>query len=470
MADVKNIRLGVSLPMLLAGSIALGAGTFSGILGVWQYITYGQPAPMWIKLGHAHMAWWGALMVIASLLLPALEVRPWFKKYAIAVSIVIPWIWTFGATYADKGLGIKAAAYLEGAMDFMLFIALAGIALTAAGVRLPLIWSGSSSPMKYEILSNIEVPRRIFLVPTLVSILGVVVGYILAIVFHLPEKPVTPAALVQLHNHVILISVSAVLALLTLRFMNISDSVFSKALRIGEIGIVLTTLGLFVFVFAGTPSVVWIVPAGIYYLLPIMAFATAVGLLPRKGQPLVPTAHSAFRASIAFVWGMILFLVAIGAVIGLVWSTNPYVTVTYKQLEGMPYPGPIPEKYIGTGPVPGGPRGLENAHLSPGSWSHVAVAWLLALALLSPVFLKLKRLGLFYLFLITIPLAPFFNLEGRLLAWLGTMMPPKAPGGIGAMYYAAHPLKGFNIVSIFILALVLIWLIRNEKLKLEITS
>ena len=85
------------------------------------------------------------------------------------------------------------------------------------------------------------------------------------------------------------------------------------------------------------------------------------------------------RGAMVFVWTLMILLVAVGPVISMVWDTQADVTVTFKQAEGEPYPGPYPEEYIGTAPVADGPRGLENLHLSPDSWFHVAIVWLLTL-------------------------------------------------------------------------------------------
>jgi hypothetical protein len=161
---------------------------------------------------------------------------------------------------------------------------------------------------------------------------------------------------------------------------------------------------------------------------------------------------------------MILVLVAVGAYIGLVWDTTPNVTVTFKQPEGVQYPGPYPAKFLGTAPVKGTPRGLENAHLSPGSWSHVAAMWIITLILVATTVFNelLKKPGLLYMFLVTIPLAPAFNMAGRFLAWWPDL-PAGAPGGIGALWYAGHPIKGFNIISLFILGLVLLYMLGKAK-------
>ncbi|MEM1664131.1 MAG: hypothetical protein QXD96_08420 [Pyrobaculum sp.] len=462
---MEKLRLGVNIPMFLAGCITLGAGTLAGMIAIWGSMVFGQPAPYWAKIGHAHASWWGALMIIASLLLPNLEVKPWFKKFAIAVSIAVPWPWVYGLVYGGHGLGIDVAKYLQGLFDVLLLIALGGIALVASGIRVPVIYSGAASPGRFDYLSNIEVERRTFLVPTLVALVGVSVGYAIALLFHLlTHEPIKPAALVQLHNHPVLIAASAVIALLVLKFMNVTDSIYRKALRITEVSLVLTTAGLFAFVFGNLPSVVWVAPAGLYFIVPILAFLAVLGVLPRKGEPLFPT--GAFRASLAVVYTMILVLVAVGAVIALLWSTTPDVTVTYKQPEGVPYPGPYPAVYMGTPPARGTPRGLENAHLSPGSWSHVAAAWLLALAILTPLIVeKWKKPGLLYLFLVTIPLAPLFNTIGRFLAW--ATLPPMAPGGIGALFYAGHPIKGMNVIALSLMALIIIILIWQNRLQLK---
>ncbi|MEM2951567.1 MAG: hypothetical protein QXZ00_01830, partial [Nitrososphaerota archaeon] len=143
--------------------------------------------------------------------------------------------------------------------------------------------------------------------------------------------------------------------------------------------------------------------------------------------------------------------------IALTWNTSPDVTVTYKQPEGAPYPGPYPEVYLGTAPVKGTPRGLENAHLSPGSWYHVGISWLLILSVFGASIYGTKRIGLLYLYAVTIPLAPTFNMLGRFLAWLGI------PNGIGALWFAGHPLKGFNLISLFIAALIVTYLISRRK-------
>jgi len=49
-------------------------------------------------------------------------------------------------------------------------------------------------------------------------------------------------------------------------------------------------------------------------------------------------------------------------------------------------------------------------------------------------------------------MAPIFDFNGRVFAWRNL------PYGIGSLYFAAHPLKGFNIISLFIVSLVALYL------------
>jgi hypothetical protein len=161
------------------------------------------------------------------------------------------------------------------------------------------------------------------------------------------------------------------------------------------------------------------------------------------------------RGALIFTWILMIALVSLGPVIALGWATRPDVTVTYKQPEGQPYPGPYPEKYIGTAPVAKSPRGLENLHLSPGSWTHVALFWLLALLLFGePIGRILGRPTLIFLVVTTIPLAPLFNAFGRTAAWADL------PAGIGGMWFAAHPLKFFNV---FLLGAIVVAMIRRLR-------
>lgn len=419
--------------------------------------------------------------MIAAMVIPSLSIKPWVKKLIIAGTYLGPTIWVgVLATYYEIGgpaiwrveLPTAPGTYYEiplvgliaAVLEFLGFVALGIVGLSAAGIRLPLISTQSPPPKsKYEILSNVEVPRRIFLIPTLAIILGVLVGFGINVVFKVTHRPISPAALVQLHDHSALIAVSSLIILMTMRVLNVSERVQLLGYRLMQISVPLTIVGLFAFNILGLHSIVWTAPAGIYYLLLLMATPAALGLFSRKPSskedsvqgPHVP----AFRWGMAVIYACLALLIATGAVIALFWNTNPNLTVTYKQPEGSPYPGPYPVTYLGTAPAKGTPRGLENAHLSPGSWYHVAAVWMITLMIFGPSLLG-ARLGLLLLFAITIPLAPTFNLLGRYLAWLGI------PNGIGALWFAGHPLKGFNLVALFVISVVTIYLIAKGRKQL----
>jgi hypothetical protein len=112
--------------------------------------------------------------------------------------------------------------------------------------------------------------------------------------------------------------------------------------------------------------------------------------------------------------------------------------------------GPYPdvENYQGTAPVKHTPRGLENFHLSPGSWSHVAILWLLILLIFGrEIFQTIKAPKLLFALGITIVQAPIINSIGRIGAWLDL------PGGIGPLFLVAQPLKTLNILILIVITI-----------------
>ena len=459
----RTIKLGLNIPLFVAAMISIALGTLTGMIGIWGYAAQKQVIPEWIKVSHAHDSWWSVLIMLAAIVVPGLPLTNWFKKLTIAIAFISPGLWLVLGQFAYYQLHIDFAKYLMPVFEIPLFLVLLGVALVASGIKLPLITEGEEPrPGRYDILTNVEIDRRVFLIPTIIAIIGVLVGFWIAAYFKAQGAPIEPAALVQLHDHLVLISASTVIALLALRVLNIAENIFSLALRISMIALPLVAIGLVLFVVLNISSLVWVVPAGIYYILPILAFLAALGVLPRRTTEEL-SYTPAIRVSLAVVYAMILILVVQGAYISLVWDTTPEVTVTFKQPQGVSYPGPYPAQFIGTAPVKGTPRGLENAHLSPGSWSHVAATWLVILALVGPRIIveKFKRPGLFYLLLITIPIAPLFNMLGRYLAWWPGL-PEGAPGGIGALWYAGHPLKGFNIITLFSLGIATLYIMSRE--------
>jgi hypothetical protein len=467
--------------LFIAALLTIGTGTLVGMIGIWTAAAWGRPVPEWEKIGHAHASWWAVLIMIAAMILPSIALKSWAKKLVIAGTFIGPTIWVGtlalyyevggpalwrvadpaapGTYYEIPVIGLAASFF-----EFVGLVALGSVALLASGLKIPLISAKDPPPKsRYELITDIEVPRRIFLVPTIIIIAGVLAGFWITSLFKAFHKPVSPAALVQLHDHTALLSTSALIALLALAVLQVPKRVFDLGYKLMLVSLPLTLVGLLAFNFAGLPSIVWVAPAGIYYLLPVMVFLVSIGLFKKQsagnpGHSLGPS--TPLRLALAVCFACLLVLIANGAQLALVWDTQPDITVTFKQPEGGPYPGPYPAEYIGTAPVKGTPRGLENAHLSPGSWFHVAVVWLLILAVVGGQVFNggiFNKPGMIYLYAATIPLAPMFNMLGRYLAWLGI------PNGIGALWFAGHPLKGFNLISLFIVALLAVYILRKKS-------
>jgi hypothetical protein len=479
--DSPTIRLGLNIPLFIAALIAMGTGTLVGMIGIWTAAAWGRPVPEWEKVGHAHASWWAALIMIAAMVLPSIALKPWAKKLVIAGTFIGPtlWVGTLAFYYEIGGPAfwrvpnpdapgtyyeVPVVGPVATILEFVGLLALGSVALLASGVKIPLI--SAKEPLaksRYELVTDIEVPRRIFLVPTLIIVAGVVAGFAITFIFKAFHRPVSPAALVQLHDHPALISTSALIALLALAALRVPRKIFDLAYKLMLVSLPLVLLGLVLFNFAEVHSIVWVAPAGIYYLIPVIAFIASVGLFRKQsssdpGHNLGPSPPLRIALAVCFAGSLV--LIANGAQLALVWDTHPDITVTFKQPEGSPYPGPYPAKYIGTAPAKGTPRGSENAHFSPGSWFQVAITWLVILALVGGQMFNggiFNKPGMIYLYAITIPLAPMFNMLGRYLAWLGI------PNGIGALWFAGHPIKGFNLISLFIVALLAVYVIRKKS-------
>ena len=453
---VKMIELGLDIPLLIASTVAVGFGTLSGEVGIWRYLAWKKAVPYWIKVGHAHLTWWTTFLMLAAILLPGLDLALWAKNAVVVVSFIFPLVW-LAAMYAyyEKG-GSLLSTLLMPIMEAVGFGALLVVFVAASGIQLPFISVNGQIPLsRWEMLSGVSVPSEIFLVPTIVASAGIAAAWIIAFLFYRtsPHRPIRPAALVQLHNHTAMISTSAVLMLIVLSVMGVSDTTFDVGYYLVVVSLPLLLVGLFAFVLFRVHSIAWVGPTVLFYLVAILAFLATLGVLPTDPAASGIAAYDAFpalRVSLAVALAMILITASLGPYIGLKWDKSPDTTVTYSQPEGSPYPGPYPAVYAGTEPVAGTPRGLENAHLSPGSWLHIVITWQLALMLAGGyIFGSLIHMpALIYLFAITIPMAPIFNFNGRILAW------QKVPFGIGSLYFAGHPIKGFNILSLFVVGLV----------------
>lgn len=470
-----TIRLGLSLPLFLGSLVALFFGIFPGILGVWLWGAFGIAVPEFIKMGHAHASWWSVLILLAAFFLPALPLKQRVKKFVAYTSIIaVPvWMISLAAYYISKEArgvvaalparpgaeySVEYAVYGTGifVIEVWFFATLALVMLAAMGVRFPRFSQAAPEPSRLELLTDIEFPRRALWVPLLLSAVGLLVGWVMVLAFHARGLPVVPAALVQLHSHTMFFIIGYLMTLLAMRAVGTSERVFNLTYRLGQVALVLLVAGWILFNALGLHSLVHVVPSVLYFAVLILGLLALWG---RYGVRATRELHFGYvRGALVFTWALMIALIAVGPVIALGWSTHPNLTVTFKQPEGAPYPGPYPDEYIGTAPVAHSPRGLENLHLSPGSWTHVAIFWLLALLIFGePIGRILGMPTLIFLVVTTIPLAPLFNAFGRLAAWMDI------PAGIGGMWFAAHPLKFFNVFLLVWMGVVVVRKLREHR-------
>ncbi len=150
----ETIRLGLNLPLFVAALVSLGTGTLVGMLGIWGAAAWGRPVPEWEKVGHAHASWWAVLIMIASMVLPSLQLKPWAKKLIIAGTFAGPTLWVgVLASYYEIGgpkiwrfeaitapgsyYEIPLLGLLAGIFEFLGLLALGAVALSASGVKIP---------------------------------------------------------------------------------------------------------------------------------------------------------------------------------------------------------------------------------------------------------------------------------------------------------------------------------------------
>lgn len=476
MADSTNkgtIKVGLNLTMFLGSLIALVAGIFPGILGVWVYYAWKYTVPEYIKVGHAHASWWSVLILIAALFLPSAPLKKWFKKFIAftAVAAVPVWMAAISAYYLGKeASGVHAVISLNPLqilnwefllygmgmflLEVWIFGSLGLLFLSVLGVKIPLVSSDDTKNSKYELMSDIEIPVKIFRTPLIFALLGILMGWGLISFFKLPDKAINPAALVQLHTHVFFFITGYLLTLITMKAVGAKESIFNFTYKLGGLAIALIFLGWAAFTAFNLHSIFYIIPSLLYFLMMIMGLLALFGKFGMKDSGEL---HFNFvRVAMIFTWIILLLYVAVGPVIALVWDTNPNLTVTYKQADGV-YPGSYPQKYDGTAPIINNPRGLENLHLSPGSWSHVAIVWILVLLIFGGQISRLiNSPTLIFMIVTTIPMAPLFNSFGRIAAWFGL------PSGIGGMWFAAHPLKFFNDFVLIIIVAIALWRLKKK--------
>ena len=334
LCSTKMIELGLDIPLLIAATVAIGFGTLSGEVGVWRYLAWKKQVPYWIKVGHAHLTWWTAFLMLAAILLPGLGLALWAKNAIVVISFVFPIVWRAAMyAYYEKGNQL-APTLLMPIMEAVGFGTLLVVFIGASGIQLPVVSVTGQIPLsKWEMLSGVSVPNEIFLVPTIVASTGVGVAWIIAFLFYRvsPHKPIRPAALVQMHNHTAMLAASAVLMLIILSVLGVDQAVFDLGYFLVLVSLPLLVVGLIVFVFLKTSSVVWIAPTALFYLVAVLAFLATVGVLPTN--PLVSgiAAYDGFpvlRVSLAVALAMILITASLGPYIGLRWDRTSDTTVT----------------------------------------------------------------------------------------------------------------------------------------------
>jgi len=74
------------------------------MLGVWLFAVYGIAVPEFIKMGHAHAAWWSILILLMALLIPGTPFRPKVRKFIsfTAITVVPAWTVALAAYYISK--------------------------------------------------------------------------------------------------------------------------------------------------------------------------------------------------------------------------------------------------------------------------------------------------------------------------------------------------------------------------------
>jgi hypothetical protein len=465
----KNIRIGLSIPVFIASLLTLFIGApVLGLTGVWAFLIRGEINPLFLKYLHAYFSFLAIIIVISSLIMPSLNLKPLFKKTATVVFFLFAPLYSLFTilhfTIAEKwslnlGFGeLFVSSYSIGAflLDILLFAVIFLISLLAAGIKIPFLTSDAQQSSKYDLRSEIQIPRIVFLVYTIFILIASIVGLFILLMFVAQLKPVSPAALVSFHGHIGIFAIGLVMGVLTLKAVGVADSKITIGFRIAAVSLILTFFGFLGFILLDMPSGAWIGPAKFFFLFFVFVWLGVWGIWGLKPSGY----HFTFvRTALIFTWALLLLVTALGPWVGMRYATGRDLTVTFYQ-EGQelhigPYPDPRPGLYPGTAPDKGTPRGLEDFHLSVGGWLFVANFWLLVLLIFGDrIFLLMKKPNLIFFLSVIIPLAPFLNAIGRTGTYLGW------PAGVGPLILAGHPLKTFTIVFLTVIGIVLL-----KKLK-----
>jgi hypothetical protein len=468
--NAKNISIGLSIPVFIASILTLFIGApVVGLIGTWGFLVWGEIVPLFIKNLHAYLAFSFGLIVISSLIMPSLNLKPLFRKTAIVIFFLFAPLYslfvTLHFTVAEKwilnlGFGeLFVSAYGIGAflLDILFFSVILLISLLAAGIKIPFLTSDSQQYSKYNLRSEIQIPRIVFLVYAILVLIAFIVGLYNILMFYAQLKPVSPAALVSFHSHIGIFAMVLVMGVLTLKAVGADDKKITIGFRVATASVILTFFGFLGFILLDNmPSGAWIGPAKFFFLFMVFVWLGVWGIWGLKPSGY----HFTFvRTALIFSWTLFLLVTSLGPWIGMRYATERDLTVTFYQedqeLHIGPFPDPKPRYYPGTAPDRGTPRGLEDFHLSVSGWLFVANFWLLTFLIFGDmIFPLIKKPNLIFFLSVIITLAPFLNAIGRTGTYLGW------PDGRGPLILAGHPIKTFTIVFLTIICMVLL-----KKLK-----
>lgn len=467
----KNASIGLNVPLFCASLVTLFLGApVLGLIGVWGYLVQKEAVPQFVKVMHAHVSWWSVVILIAAFLLPTIPFKRWFKRALIFFSFAAMPAYVFFLTMhhavvgsTPRQIGGFGAFFLTSygfggfVVEILFFASMFAIGLASVGFRIPFITSAESAPLRYELTSTIVLSRRVIIGYLSFLAVAITAGLTILGLFTLQDKPVSPAALTQFHTHVGIFAISYFMVMLLMSAVGAKEEITSFIEKFGLFALGATVAGFVAFIFLGASSAAWAIPAAVYYGFGVLV----MGFLAARGKfGLIPIGASFnfVRSAIVFVMASLFIFTMAGPYLALTYDRTPDVTVTYKQPEGGLHvgPSPDPQHYPGTAPVAKTPRGVENFHLSPASWAHVAFFWLIALLLFGDKILGALGVPNFiFLLAVTIAQAPLFNAIGRFGAWSGL------PFGIGPLYLVGHPLKTLNILMLFIVSV--LWMRKMKR-------
>lgn len=466
--EIKTIGLGLNVPLFAASLAAILVGApLLGLTGVWGFLVQGEAVPQYLKTLHAHISWWSIVILIASLVLPSVSLKPAARKAIIAGCFIAipayalfmifhyavqPFILDFGF------LGrfyVSAFGFLGFLTEISFFAAMTAVSLLAAGFKIPLLTAENAPPSKYDISSEIEVPRKAFSAYAVFLLVAVALGLFILGQFTLQHKAVTPAALVNFHTHIGFFAIGIIMMTIAMSAVGAKLAIVEIVRKLATVAAGAVAAGFSVFIIFNTHSVAWIAPSLLYFAAMVV---TWLALWGRFGLNPRGTHFHFVRGALIFIWTALLLFISVGPHLAVNYDTDPNLTVTYKQPTSPLNIGvyPDPANYPGTAPNKGMPRGLENLHLSPGSWSHVAIFWLIVLLVFGEkIFQTIGKPNLIFLMAVIVAQAPVFNAIGRVGAWANL------PGGVGPLFLVAHPLKTINIIMLIVIAAV--WIKKRKK-------